>query len=156
MENENKDLQGGADISEMQEKVRRDVSEKIASAAEEVQDEIDAAAAEEDAALADAGQETADGEENEDTAFDGADEDPSWNDANFAEPVKEPKKVTLTVTNLVLSLVGTAIVGALVLLLCLQIPGWVESAPEGKKVASVDGMTVTDMDMNYYVYAAAM
>ena len=156
MENENKDLQGGADISEMQEKVRRDVSEKIASAAEEVQDEIDAAAAEEDAALADAGQETADGEENEDTAFDGADEDPSWNDANFAEPVKEPKKVTLTVTNLVLSLVGTAIVGALVLLLCLQIPGWVESVPEGKKVASVDGMTVTDMDMNYYVYAAAM
>ena len=110
MENENKDLQGGADISEMQEKVRRDVSEKIASAAEEVQDEIDAAAAEEDAALAEAGQEAAEGEETADGAFDGADEDPSWNDANFTEPVKEPKKVTLTVTNLVLSLVGTAIV----------------------------------------------
>lgn len=151
LENENKDLQGGNNESEMQEKVRQDVSEKIAAAAAEVQDEIDAAGAAAEDADAAEGMMTEVGFGAEDAL-----EDPSWNDENFAEPVEEPKKVTMTVSNLVLSLIGTAVAGALILLLCIQIPGWIERIPEGKTVAKVDGTAITDMDMNYYIYAAAI
>ncbi len=136
MDNENKNLQ-----DEMQEKVRQDVSEKIAEAAAELQEEIAEAVAEveevSEEIIEEFGDEVAEDEEIE-------------------MPKPEPKKVTLMLRDLVLSWVGSAIAGALVLLLCLQIPGWVAAIPEGKTVAKVNGVAITDMDMNYYIYAAAM
>ena len=175
MENENKDLQGGAEESELQEKVRQDISSKIAEAAAEIQEDIESAEAEVTGAVAEAGDpaetgvneageygEEADAYPEDDPfvaysaegASDG--EDDSWSDEAFAEPPKEPKKVSMTVSNLVLSLIGTAVAGALILFLCLQIPGWIESMPEGKKIASVDGTEITDLDMKYYIYRAGM
>ncbi len=137
MDNENKNLQGSVDETELQDKVRMDVSKKIAEAAAEVQDEIESAA------------EVAVDEEAE--VYEVAD------DAFEEEtPVKEPKVVSLTLSSLILSLVGTAIIGALILLLGLQIPKWAEAIPEGSTFATVDGTKITDVDMEYYLYVSAM
>ncbi|MBE5040444.1 peptidylprolyl isomerase [Ructibacterium gallinarum] len=154
MENENKDLKGTPEENSMQDKVREDLDAKLAEAAAEVQDEIDSAASQEQTEDGDtfAGYE-ANGEMSEIPA---EGEDDSWSDEAFIEPPKEPKKVTMTVSSLVLSLIGTAVVGALVLFLCLRIPVWIENMPEGKKIASVDGTEITDLDMKYYIYQAAM
>ncbi len=145
MDNENKNLQ-----DEMQEKVRQDVSEKIAEAAAELQEEIAEATAQAEEVVEGAAEEIL-----EEIADEFAGEE--FEVAEEMElPKPEPKKITLKVRDWILSLVGTAIAGALVLLLCLQIPGWIAAIPEGKTVMSVDGVEVTDMDMNYYIYAAAM
>lgn len=143
MDNENKDLQKSIDMDEMEEKVRQDVSSKIAEAAAEVQDEIDEAAEI-------ANEEVIEIEEV-------AEEDESWDDENYVEPeeVVEPKLVTMKLQNLIMSLIGTAVAGALILLLCLQIPTWVEKMPEGKTIATVGGVEITDMDMDFYVIEAA-
>ncbi|MBQ2614668.1 MAG: peptidylprolyl isomerase [Clostridia bacterium] len=144
MENENKDFQTSAEEQELQEKVRQDVSEKIAEAAAELQDEIDSA---------EVLPEDAEWEENQE-AEEFADEDfeaEEWEE----EPVKEPKKVTLKLSSLILSLVGTAVLGALLLLGGMQLPGWLETIPEGKTIATVDGTEITDKDMGYFLYAAA-
>lgn len=159
MENENKDFQGSLEESEMREKVRQDISAKVEEAAAELQEDIDSAAA--DAPAQEAGDEVADEDamaygEQED-GFEGSSwEDATWSDETFVEPPKEPKKVTMTVSSLVLSLIGTAIVGALILFMGMKIPGWIEQIPEGKKVATVDGATITDLDMKYYIYYEAM
>lgn len=142
MENENKEVQSSVEESELQEKVRQDVSEKIAEAAAEVQDEIDSAAEAVEAADVDA----------EDVEFDAealaeAEEE--------VAPVKEPKKVTLTLSNLVLSLIGTAIIGAIILFVGLKVPGWVRAIPEGATLATVEGTKVTEPVMEYYLYQAA-
>ena len=148
MDNENKNLQ-----DEMQEKVRQDVSEKIAEAAAELQEEIAEATVQ--------AEEVAE-EVTDDFAEEVVEEFAEEVDGEFPEgeemeiPKPEPKKITLKVKDLVLSLIGTAVAGALLLLLCLQIPGWIAAMPEGKTVAKVDGVAITDMDMNYYIYAAAM
>ena len=161
MENENKDLQGGAEESELQEKVRQDISSKIAEAAAEIQEDIESAETDAGEVIDEAVDEAdieagAGGEADPFAAYSADGEDESWSDEAFAEPPKEPKKVSMTVSNLVLSLIGTAVAGALVLFLCLQIPGWIERMPEGKKIASVDGTEITDLDMKYYIYRAAM
>ena len=126
MEKENKEFQTSVEESELQEKVRRDVAEKIAEAAAEVQDEIDSASVAEEII-------------EEEVAV-----------------VKEPKKVTMNLSSLVLSLVGTAIIGALLLLGGMQLPKWIEAMPEGSTVATVDGSKITDLDMEYYLCVAAV
>lgn len=147
MDNENKELQNDINMDELEEKVRQDVSSKIAEAAAEIQDEIDEAAAEVEVEF--------EIEETEEVVTDA--EDASWDDENYVEPevVVEPKMITMKLQNLIMSLVGTAVAGALILLLFLQIPTWVEKMPEGKTVAKVGGVEITDMDMDYYVLKAA-
>lgn len=135
MEKENKEFQGSVEESELQEKVRQDMAEKIAEAAAEVQDEIDNAFVAEEA-IEDA------------EILEEAEEE--------VVVVKEPKKVTMNLSSLVLSLVGTAIIGALLLLGGMQIPKWIEAIPEGSTVATVDGTKITDLDMEYYLCAAAV
>ena len=158
MENENKDFQGTSEESEMQEKVREDVSSKIAEAAAQLQDEIAEAEAEaavqEDAAIEDEAAEDVDSEKDDDAEETDGDAELDT-DEIYAEPVKEPKRVSIKVSSLVLSLIGTAIAGALILLLGFQISDWVENMPEGKKAVSVDGVSITDLDMKYYIYMAA-
>ncbi len=140
MDNENKNFQGSVDETELQEKVMKDVSEKIAEAAAEVQDEIDSAA--EAVELADVEVEL---EENE------------WAEEIEEEiPVKEPVIVSLKLSSLILSLVGTAIIGALLLLGGMQIPKWVDAIPEGSTVVKVDDAEITDADLKYYIYVSAM
>ena len=154
MENENKEFQGSVEETELQEKVRQDVSEKIAEAAAELQDEIDSA--EEVAEL-----EAIDGVEEEaeyDEPVDGeayAEEDGEWLEEEEVI-VKEPKIISMKLSSLVMSLISTAVIGALILLFGMQIPKWVEAMPEGATVATVDGTKITDLDMNYYIYVAAM
>ena len=156
MENENKNVQPTEE--ELQEKVRQDVSEKIAEAAAEVQDEIDMAAETveevETAEVEETDAEEFDAVEGEETVYE---YEESYEDAEEYEevPVKEPKKVTLNLSSLVLSLIGTAIIGALLLFVGLKIPGWVASIPEGKTVATVNGTDITDLDMKNYIYTEA-
>ncbi len=138
MDNENKNLQGSVDETELQDKVRQDVSKKIAEAAAEVQDEIESAA---EVAV----EEEAEVEEMADDVV-----------AEEEAPAKEPKVVSLKLSSLILSLVGTAIIGALILLLGMQIPKWAEAIPEGSTFATVDGTKITDVDMEYYLYVSAM
>ncbi len=160
---ENKELQNGVTEEELEEKVRQDVSEKIRDAAAELEDEI--------AQAGDAAEEIAEeavmeylGEDEE--GFDGEadllaeDGVEGFTDGELDEieeiVVKDPKWITLKLRSLVLSLVGTAVLGALLLFLGLQIPTWIDNMPEGKKIASVDGTVITDADMKYYIYAEAM
>ncbi len=150
---ENKELQNGVTEEELEERVRQDVSEKIRDAAAELEDEI-AEAAETAEEIAEETVEEYFGEEDEADlmAEDGIDELAEIEE----EIVKEPTWITLKLRNLVLSLVGTAVLGALLLFLGLQIPTWIDNIPEGKKIASVDGTVITDTDMRYYIYAEAM
>lgn len=139
MDNENKDFQGAEneEILTPEEKVREDIRSKVADAAAEVQDEITSI---EDGAQADA-ELAADAEEYEGEAL---------------EEVKpEPVKVTVKRSSFIVSMLCSAVVGALILLLGLQIPKWVAEAPEGKAVATVNGEEITDLDVNYYIYAQA-
>ncbi len=154
MENEKKDLQGGIQETELQEKMRRDVSEKIAEAAAEVQEEI-AEAAENVEIMEEAAEDLQITEDEATSEALEASEEVMWEEV-LEEIEPEPKKVTLKLSNLILSWIGTAVAGALILLLCLQIPGWIQNMPEGKTAVTVDGAEITDMDMRYYIYAAAM
>lgn len=138
MENENKNLQGTADENELQEKVRSEVRETVAEAAAEIQDEIDRAS-----------------EVEADEACECCDCECEC-DCEEELPVKEPKTVSMKLSSLVLSLVGTAVIGALLLLLGMQIPKWAEAIPEGSTVATVDGTKITDADLKYYIYVSAM
>ncbi len=145
MENENKDFLGGENENTLtpEEKVQADISEKIADAAAEVQDEIDAA--------------------DEGAAFDGFEEEADcdcceeWSEEIAeATAAPEPVKVTMKKRSFILSLIASAVAGALILLLCLQIPSIIASIPEGSTVASVNGEKITDLDVRYYAYIQAM
>ena len=94
MDNENKNLQGSVDETELQDKVRQDVSKKIAEAAAEVQDEIESAA---EVAV----EEEAEVEEMADDVF-----------AEEEAPAKEPKVVSLKLSSLILSLFARDVVGS--------------------------------------------
>lgn len=153
MENEKKDFQGTEAENTLtpEERVREDIGSKIADAAAEIQDEINAAGGieetETDGAELEAAAEyteTAEGEFNED--FEGEE---------IEEVKPEPVKVTIKRNSLIISLIGSAIIGALILLFCMQIPKWIDAMPEGSKVASVNGTEITDLDVNYYIYARA-
>lgn len=150
MDNENKDFQGTTEESEMQKKVREDIIGKIADAAAEIPEEIAAAEAADEEAAADS--ETA-AETAEPVSAEEAENQEL--DEMYAEPPKEPKKVTITLSSFIMSLIGTAVIGALLLFVGMQIPGWIESRPEGKTAAKVDGTAITDLDMKYYIYIAA-
>lgn len=144
MENENKDFQGTTEKSEMQKKIREDISSKIAEAAAEIPEEI--AAAEDADTIS---------EETENTIDTSVEEVPSEYSETDEIPQKEPKKVTLSVSTFVMSLIGTALIGAVLLFAGLKLPVWIESLPEGNTAAKVDGTAITDLDMKYYIYIAA-
>lgn len=152
MENENKDFMGEEIENTLtpEEKVQADISEKIADAAAEVQDEINEAAldAEEEATCECC--EECDGEE--------ALAEEAWMDVEKEAIVEkpEPVKVTVKKSSFILSLIGAAVAGALILLLCLNIPKIGAMIPEGSTVATVNGEKITDLDVKYYVYAQAM
>lgn len=152
MDNENKDFNGTSEESEMQKKVREDISSKIADAAAEIPEEIEAAENAEETFAVD--EETAADAETA-QPIDAEDAENQELDEMYAEPPKEPKKVTITLSSFVMSLIGTAVIGALLLFVGMQIPGWIESRPEGKVAAKVDGTAITDLDMKYYIYIAA-
>ncbi len=155
---ENKELQNGVTEEELEEKVRQDVSEKIRDAAAELEDEIaDAAESAEEIAEETVEEYFGDEEDGFEGETDLMEEDGIDEFAEIEEEiVKEPTWITLKLRSLVLSLVGTAVLGALLLFLGLQIPSWIDNMPEGKTVATVDGTAITDVDMEYYIYEAAM
>ncbi len=167
MENEKKEFQGTENENTLtpEERVREDISAKIADAAAEVQEEIDAASGietEQETYVEEQAVETAEeayeaGEDfvADDAVMDESWSDEAWEDAGLEETRPEPVKVTMNRNSLIISLIGSAILGALILLFCLQIPKWVEAMPEGSKVASVGDVELTDIDVNYYIYAQA-
>jgi len=155
VENENKDFMGEEIENTLtpEEKVQADISEKIADAAAEVQDEINEAASDVQEEAEDAACECCeecDGEE--------ALTEEAWMDVEKEAIVEkpEPVKVTVKKSSFILSLIGAAVAGALILLLCLNIPKIGAMIPEGSTVASVNGEKITDLDVKYYVYAQAM
>ena len=140
MENENKDFLGEENENTLtpEEKVQADISAKIADAAAEVQDEIGAATTPE--AIDEIGNEWAEAPAQE----------------AIAEEKPEPVRVTIKRNSFILSLIGSALIGALILFFCQQIPSLMTKIPEGSKVVSVNGEEITDLDVNYYIYAQAM
>lgn len=146
MENENKDFLGEEMENTLtpEEKVQADISEKIADAAAEIQEEIDAADA----------PESLDGETAEAVIGDEWEEIPA-EDA-MPEDKPAPARVTVKRNTFILSLIGSAVIGALILFFGMQIPSLMAKIPEGSKVASVNGESITDLDVNYYIYAQAM
>lgn len=149
MENENKDLQGVENENTLtpEERVQEDIRSKIADAAEEVKDEIQAAEQE----LVD--EEIVEEELIEDTEYD---EDAMLEYSDFEaeeEFVKpEPVKITIKKNSFIVSLICSAVFGALILFLGMQIPNIIKAIPEGKTVATVNGQNITDLDVNYYIY----
>ena len=157
MDNENKDFQGVENEETLtpEEKVQEDIRSKVADAAAEIQDEIDAV---EDETV----EETVEG-------FEAPVEPAGYYDENgefvpYAEgefpeeyvvPAPEPVKVTLKRSSLIVSLICSAVIGALLLLFGLQVPKWIEAIPEGNTVATVNGENITDLDVQYYIYAQA-
>ncbi len=146
MDNENKDFQGVENDNTLtpEEKVREDIRSKIADAAAEVQEEITEEAFEEAAFDDETAEEVMD----------------SWSDETWEEGIEEvkkpePVKVTVKRSSFIVSLICSAVVGALILLLGLQIPTWVAAIPEGNTVATVNGEAITDLDVNYYIYVQA-
>ena len=154
MENEKKEFQGTENENTLtpEERVREDISSKIADAAAEVQEEIDAASGVEEETFVVSDEEIV---ETDEVVMDESWSDEAWEDAGLEEVKPEPVKVTMKRNSLIFSLIGSAILGALILLFCLQIPKWIEAMPEGSKVASVNGTEITDLDVNYYIYARA-
>lgn len=145
MENENKDFLGEENGNTLtpEEKVQADISAKIADAAAEIQDEIEVADA----------PETIEEEVTEDVIGN------EWEEASPNEVVAEkpePVRVTVKRNTFILSLIGSALIGALILFFGMQIPSLMAKIPEGSKVASVNGESITDLDVNYYIYAQAM
>ncbi len=142
MENENKDFQAEERENTLtpEERVREDISNKIADAAAEVEEEIKAADVYEEVA-----------EEKMDESW----SDDACVEAGLEEAKPEPVRVTVKRNTFILSLIASAVLGALVLFLGMQIPAWVEAMPEGSKIASVNGAEVTDLDVRYYIYAQA-
>ncbi len=146
MENENKDLQGVEQENTLtpEERVREDISAKIADAAAEVEEEIIAAEFGEEATEV-ASEET----------MDESWSDEAWEGAGLEDEKPEPVRVTVKRNTFILSLIASAVLGALILFMGMQIPKWIEAMPEGSKIASVNGTEITDLDVSYYIYAQA-
>ncbi len=141
MDNENKNLQENELTPE--ERVQEDISNKIADAAAEIQDEILEASGEEVT--------PAEAEETDDVP---AETDESWNDEAWeeAEPVKEAEPIIIKKSKFVISLIAAALIGAIITVCCFKAPVWIASIPEGTKVASVGDTKITDLDMRYYIF----
>lgn len=136
MEKENKDLQGQKPQENLnvEEKMKEEVSAKIAEAASEIQDDINAAG--EVAAV----------------EFDANAENPQ---SDEEDKVQEPKKVTMRLGAFIASLAGCLALGLLIMFIGFKAPGWAAQIPEGETAIKVDGETITDQDMTYYIYQAA-
>ncbi len=163
MDNENKNPQNSLNEAELEEKVLQDVSEKIRDAAAELNDEIAEA------------EETADGIWEETEAEDFVEEaepviigyDEEGNPIYAEEELPEPKKISMKMLYLILSLVGAAVIGAILCVVGIKvIPQWVKTGGSstvpatplkmaGEKVASVNGTAISDQDMEIYIYQAA-
>ncbi len=133
MDNENKNIQENELTPE--ERVQEDISNKIADAAAEIQEEI----------LEANGEETEDFEEIEAT-------DESWSDEAWEEPVSEEEPVVIKKSNFILSLIASALVGVIITVCCFQAPTWIASIPQGNKIASVGDTDITDLDLEYYIF----
>lgn len=144
MENENINNRGEENNLTPDEKVQRDISEKIADAAEPIREEIDEAN----------GVTAADGE-TENAGLDESWSDEAWEEAGVEEVKPEPVKVTMKRSNLIISLIASLLVGALLCFAGMQIPAAIKNMPEGNTVATVSGEKITDLDVNYYIYAEA-
>lgn len=161
MDNENKDFQGVENEETLtpEEKVQEDIRSKVADAAAEIQDEITPAA--EDAAEEIVGEtiEGAEGFEQPAGYYDENGEFVPYGEGEFPEgymvPAPEPVKVTLKRSSLIVSLICSAVIGALLLLVGLQVPKWIDAIPEGNTIATVNGESITDLDVQYYIYAQA-
>ena len=157
MENENTNLQGNENEElTPEEKVQADISEKIADAAEEVKEEI--AEANGESVEEEPAQEF--DEEGNPILPDGNSEIARYDENGeliVGEETKpEPVKVNMKRSNFIVSLIGAAVVGALILFLCLNIPKWIASMPEGSNVVAVNGESITDLDLSYYIYTEAV
>ena len=140
MDNENMDVQGNENLTP-EEKVQADISEKIADAAEEVKEEINDANAELEANLEDSIQPVAPEEYNEEAEL---------------PAVKEPKKITVNIPKVIISLVIAALIGAAITLLVINVPKWINAKPDGNTIATVEGEAITDLDLNSYMIQEAM
>ncbi len=139
MDNENKNIQENELTPE--ERVQEDISNKIADAAAEIQEEILEANGEEI-------EEITEGEEIEETEV--ADE--SWSDEAWEEPASEEIPVVIKKSNFILSLIAAALVGVIITVCCFQAPTWIASIPQGSTVASVGDTDITDLDLEYYIF----
>lgn len=168
MDNENKELQNGLTEAELEEKVMQDVSEKIRDAAAELEEEIAEAGENvlEDAEAID--EEAAEEMEAAEPVIVGYDEEgnPIFGEAEEVEEEKEPVCVLIKLRNWILSLVGAAVIGAILLFVGMQAPdllanGGSSAVPatpvfsSGKVVATVKGTPITDKEMEFYIYKAA-
>lgn len=157
MEKENKDLQGqsGQDHLDAEEKMKEEVSEKIAEAAAELQDEIDAADSTAEDVDIDVDEAQTDVDEMAEEYVEGLQLSTEEEGLPEVEPIPEPKKVTMGVGSFVASLIGCVALGLLIMFVCFKAPGWMEKIPEGSTVAKVNGDSITDKDLEYYIYTAA-
>ena len=146
MDNENMNNQEQENTLTPEEKVQKDIGEKIADAAEPIQDEINEANGV-------TGEDQADGAE--ETGLDESWSDEAWEEAGVEEVKPEPVKVTMKRSNLILSLIASLLVGALLCFAGMQIPAAIKNRPEGSTVATVSGEKITDLDVKYYIYAEA-
>ncbi|MEG2583095.1 MAG: peptidylprolyl isomerase [Oscillospiraceae bacterium] len=155
MENEKKDLKTGVE-SNSAENVTPDVTSKIADAAAEVQDEINAAEVEVEVECVEETNETPLLDDNGEVVLD-EDGMPIYVplENSFVEPPKEVKKVTMAMPKFVISLIASAVLGAFIFFVCMSVPSYIKNLPEGNAIAKVDGVTITDLDMNYYIFVAA-
>ena len=136
MDNENKNIQENELTPE--ERVQEDISNKIADAAAEIQEEILEANGEEFEVIEEVGEDEA--------------TDESWSDEAWEEPVCEEEPVVIKKSNFILSLIASALVGVIITVCCFQAPTWIASIPQGNKVASVGDTDITDLDLEYYIF----
>ena len=108
MDNENMNNQEQENTLTPEEKVQKDIGEKIADAAEPIQDEIDEA----NGVVNAESEETEGSEESEEngeqTGLDESWSDEAWEEAGVEEVKPEPVKVTMKRSNLILSLMYAA------------------------------------------------
>ncbi len=140
MDNENKDFLNDEKVQKMKD----DVSSKIADAAAEIQDEIENAAE----GLQDAAAET---EERLEDAF----------TVVSSPEIKQKKNVNLSVGALTGIIAGCVVVAVLIAVLCVNMINGSKnpvygSKTEGKVIATVGSEKLTDKDLSYYIYAEAM
>lgn len=129
-------------------KVKEDVSAKIADAASEIKEEIDEAAK----SAAETAEDAVEASEAEAVA------EPVTDAVAEQVSEKKPSKgINLSVGALIGIIVGCVVVAALVVVLIMN---YVSNQPkygkaEGKTIATVNGEKITDEDLGYYIYAEA-
>lgn len=144
MDNENMNFQGNENENNItpEEKVKEDIGSRIADAAAEIRDEING--------IEYIGStEDIDGE----SAADGSWNDENWDNSPLEAKKPEPARMSIAKSAFVMSLIGAAIVGALMLFFGMKVPAIIDARPEGSTVATVNGENITDLDVNYYIYS---